>query len=69
MLPENGRLRSRGETLPLKGGKECILFIDDEDLLVELNHERLIRLGYEVVVTTTASQQTRPKSSGSGSFC
>ncbi|OPY83380.1 MAG: Wide host range VirA protein [Syntrophorhabdus sp. PtaU1.Bin153] len=42
------------ETLPLKGGKECILFVDDEDLLVELNHERLTRLGYEVVATTSS---------------
>ncbi|NLW34939.1 PAS domain-containing hybrid sensor histidine kinase/response regulator [Syntrophorhabdus aromaticivorans] len=42
------------ETLPMRGGKECILFVDDEDLLVELNHERLTRLGYEVVATTSS---------------
>jgi PAS domain S-box-containing protein len=42
------------EAPPLKGGEECILFVDDEDLLVELNHERLTRLGYEVVATTSS---------------
>ncbi|MBP7526876.1 MAG: PAS domain S-box protein [Syntrophorhabdaceae bacterium] len=42
------------EELPVKGGKECILFVDDEDLNVELNSERLTRLGYEVVATTSS---------------
>ncbi len=43
-----------GEEAPEKGGKECILFVDDEDLNVELNTERLTRLGYEVVATTSS---------------
>jgi PAS domain S-box-containing protein len=34
------------------GGSERILFVDDEDLLVELNRERLTRLGYDVIATT-----------------
>ncbi|OPY75201.1 MAG: Wide host range VirA protein [Syntrophorhabdus sp. PtaU1.Bin050] len=42
------------EMLLVQGGKECILFVDDEDLLVELNCERLTRLGYEVVATTSS---------------
>lgn len=42
------------EELPVKGGKECILFVDDEDLNVELNSERLTRLGYEVIATTSS---------------
>ncbi|MDD4195281.1 MAG: PAS domain S-box protein [Syntrophorhabdaceae bacterium] len=36
------------------GGRECILFVDDEDLLVELNNERLSQLGYDVVGTTSS---------------
>ena len=36
------------------GGKERILFVDDEDMLVELNEQRLTRLGYDVVVTTSS---------------
>jgi DNA-binding NtrC family response regulator len=31
------------------GGKERILFVDDEESLVQLGKEMLIRLGYEVV--------------------
>ena len=36
-------------------GKERILFVDDEDVLVELNKQRLTRLGYEVVATTSSA--------------
>jgi two-component system, cell cycle sensor histidine kinase and response regulator CckA len=42
------------EELPVRGGKECILFVDDEDILVELNNERLTQLGYEVVASTSS---------------
>jgi len=35
------------------GGRERILFVDDEDILVELNRERLAQLGYEVTATTS----------------
>jgi PAS domain S-box-containing protein len=44
------------ETLPVTGGKERILIIDDEDMLVELNEQRLRRLGYEVVATTSSME-------------
>lgn len=43
-----------GEELTSEGGKECILFVDDEDILVELNNTRLTQLGYEVVPTTSS---------------
>jgi PAS domain S-box-containing protein len=36
------------------GGHERILFVDDEDLLAELNSERLMSLGYEVVTTKSS---------------
>ncbi|HEY3276785.1 MAG TPA: response regulator [Syntrophorhabdaceae bacterium] len=37
-------------------GKKRILVVDDEDLLVELNRQRLNRLGYEVVATTSSKE-------------
>lgn len=40
------------ETETVVGGNETILFIDDEEPLVETASETLRRLGYEVVVTT-----------------
>lgn len=42
------------EALPVAGGKECLLLVDDEEILVELNKQRLSRLGYEVVATTSS---------------
>jgi two-component system, cell cycle sensor histidine kinase and response regulator CckA len=36
----------------IKGGSESILFVDDEESMVDLNHQRLTRLGYEVKSTT-----------------
>ena len=45
-----------GEELAAQGGKECILFVDDEDILVELNNARLTQLGYEVVATTSSTE-------------
>jgi PAS domain S-box-containing protein len=44
------------ETLLVAGGKERILIVDDEDMLVELNEQRLRRLGYEVVATTSSME-------------
>ena len=40
----------------MTGGKERILIVDDEDMLVELNEQRLSRLGYEVVATTSSME-------------
>ncbi len=36
----------------IKGGSERVLFVDDEESLVNLNHQRLERLGYRVKSTT-----------------
>jgi PAS domain S-box-containing protein len=36
----------------IKGGSERILFVDDEESVVDLNHQRLTRLGYQVKSTT-----------------
>jgi CheY-like chemotaxis protein len=40
--------------LPVKGGKERVLFVDDEDILVDLGNERLKKLGYDVIATTSS---------------
>ncbi|MEN6615553.1 MAG: ATP-binding protein [Syntrophorhabdus sp.] len=42
-----------------EGGRERILFVDDEDMLVELNKQRLTKLGYEVTVTTSSIEALR----------
>jgi CheY-like chemotaxis protein len=39
---------------PLPTGTERILFVDDEPALVDLNKQRLERLGYEVVISTSS---------------
>jgi len=36
----------------IKGGSESILFVDDEQTMVDLNRQRLERLGYQVKSTT-----------------
>jgi two-component system cell cycle sensor histidine kinase/response regulator CckA len=45
-----------GEAHAMTGGKERILLVDDEDLLVELNKQKLSRLGYEMVATTSSME-------------
>lgn len=55
---EKPEFQSDEESMPA-GGNECILFVDDEDLLVQLNQERLTRLGYEVVGATTSPEAFR----------
>jgi two-component system, cell cycle sensor histidine kinase and response regulator CckA len=38
----------------VRGGKESILVVDDEDLLIVMNKQRLERLGYTVTVSTSS---------------
>jgi two-component system, cell cycle sensor histidine kinase and response regulator CckA len=40
--------------VPVRGGKERVLFVDDEDILVDLGNERLMKLGYDVIATTSS---------------
>jgi CheY-like chemotaxis protein/two-component sensor histidine kinase len=40
----------------LQGGREWILFVDDEEMLVEMNHQRLVKLGYQVVSSTSSPE-------------
>ncbi len=42
------------EVYTTAGNNERILVVDDEDILIELNTQRLNRLGYEVVATTSS---------------
>ncbi len=44
---------------PVQGGKERILFVDDEDMLVEMNRQRLEKLGYHVVASTSGVEALR----------
>jgi signal transduction histidine kinase/CheY-like chemotaxis protein len=48
-------LSKDGEVSATTGGNECILIVDDEDILVELNKQRLSKLGYDVVATTNST--------------
>jgi PAS domain S-box-containing protein len=41
-------------TESVRGGKESILVVDDEDLLIEMNKQRLGRLGYTIVGSTSS---------------
>ena len=55
------KAKTKAKTEPVKtvassGGHERILFVDDEDLLAELNSERLKSLGYEVTATTSSRE-------------
>jgi nitrogen-specific signal transduction histidine kinase/ActR/RegA family two-component response regulator len=50
---DTGAIRDK-EPLRAVGGNERILIVDDEDMLVELNKQRLTRLGYNVVATTSS---------------
>ncbi len=52
----NQEERSKEKEDPVRGGKERILIVDDEDMLVELNEQRLTRLGYDVVATTNSME-------------
>ncbi len=44
------------ETKPLLHGNERILFVDDEELLVDLGEQMLSRLGYNVVTKTSSDE-------------
>jgi CheY-like chemotaxis protein len=43
-------------TTPVAGGKERILLVDDEDIMIALDEERLTGLGYEVVASTSSEE-------------
>ncbi|MGD0231816.1 MAG: GAF domain-containing protein [Syntrophorhabdales bacterium] len=45
---------ARDETVPT--GHECILFVDDEEALVEMGEELLAELGYQVVSKTSSRE-------------
>ena len=45
-----------GDSESVPGGKERILFVDDEDLLAELGKSMLERLGYEVTTVTDSAE-------------
>ncbi len=42
--------------MPLSQGKERILFVDDEEAVVQIGRKMLERLGYEVITSTDGSE-------------
>jgi len=52
----------------IPGGTERVLFVDDEDLLVELGHDLLESLGYRVTALTDSEKALRVFSSNPASF-
>jgi CheY-like chemotaxis protein len=55
-LPQSTQLpvASARPEVPVPHGRECILFVDDEEALVSLGHALLTALGYEVVAVTSS---------------
>jgi len=49
LLKETGETREVEAVAHITGGKERILFVDDEEMLVQLGKEMLTGMGYEVV--------------------
>lgn len=54
-VKNTGTVRNDKDAPLAAGGNERILIVDDEDMLVELNQQRLMRLGYKVVATTSST--------------
>jgi PAS domain S-box-containing protein len=57
-LPESAELpvASARPEAPMPHGRECILFVDDEEALADLGHALLTALGYEVVAVTSSRE-------------
>ncbi len=53
-LTEDAIIQDEGVSSSPMGGKERILIVDDEDILVELNRQRLSGFGYDVAATTSS---------------
>lgn len=51
-----GATANRAAQEPVRGGNERILFVDDEEMIVELNCQRLRSLGYKVVGTRSGAE-------------
>jgi CheY-like chemotaxis protein len=64
---ETGTVRDK-DPVRASGGNERILIVDDEDMLVELNKQRLARLGYNVVATTSSMDALHIFRQGPDSF-
>lgn len=53
---ERGAELARESSRPVPGGRERILFTDDEEILVEMGREMLEGLGYEVTTATSSAR-------------
>lgn len=54
LLKESEEKREVEAAADITGGKECILFVDDEEMLVEIGKDMLTILGYEVIERTSS---------------
>ncbi len=70
LLPKAGAGPESEAPLPrrIPGGTERVLFVDDEDLLVELAHDLLESLGYRVTAVTDSIRALKIFSSDPSSF-
>jgi len=59
LVKSKGTAAEQKRTAALKGGQEKILFVDDEESLVELVPDFLRSMGYEVVSTTSSMDALR----------
>jgi PAS domain S-box-containing protein len=56
LLKEKAEKREAGAAADVTGGKERILFVDDEEVLVQLGKDMLTGLGYEVIARTDSAE-------------
>ena len=70
LLPkaQTGLPAEAGKTQEIPGGSERVLFIDDEEMLVEWGRATLERLGYRVTGVTGSEEALRAFSAGPGLF-
>jgi CheY-like chemotaxis protein/anti-sigma regulatory factor (Ser/Thr protein kinase) len=54
LLKETGEKGEDEAVADITGGKECILYVDDEDVLAHLGKEMLAGLGYDIVERTSS---------------
>jgi PAS domain S-box-containing protein len=55
-MVEDSAITVTQDTKPLLRGNERILFVDDEEMLVEIGNQMLSRLGYNVVTKTSSNE-------------
>ena len=68
LLKEAGEKRQVKAAADITGGKERILFVDDEEMLVQIGKDMLTSLGYEVIERTSSLEARKLFQSGPDRF-